>query len=98
MGKYVGLHPLPPDFASDYAPIAVVEEEKCIGCERCPQICFFDSIVMKNKVAVIDPNNCTGCGLCFEACPVDCIRWVPDLELPEGVQPKEEIPRIDLGD
>jgi electron transport complex protein RnfB len=98
MGKYVGLNALPPEFADEYPPIAIVEEEKCIGCERCPKICFFDAILMKENVAVIIPENCTGCGLCFEACPVDCIRWVPDYDKPKGVVPKEEIPRIDLGD
>ncbi len=98
MGRYVGLLPLPPEFVREYPPIAIVEEENCIGCERCPQMCFFDAIIMRNEIAVIIPDNCTGCGLCFEACPVDCIRWIPDHEVLGGVPPKEEIPRIDLGD
>jgi len=98
MGRYVGLPPLPPDFVKEHPPVAMVEEEECIGCERCPKICFFDAIVMDEKIAVIVPENCTGCGLCFEACPVDCIKWVPDLETPEGVHPKEEVPGVDLGD
>ncbi len=98
MGKYVGLHPLPPDFAKQFAPIAVVVEQECIGCERCPKICFFDAIVMRNGVAVVIPENCTGCGLCFEACPVDCIRWVPDHQVREEIPPVKEIPSVDLGD
>jgi electron transport complex protein RnfB len=98
MGKYVGLPPLPPAFAKEHPPIAIVEEVDCIGCERCPKICFFDAIVMKGKVALIIPENCTGCGLCFEACPVDCIHWVPDLEVAAEDRVREEVPGIDLGD
>jgi formate hydrogenlyase subunit 6/NADH:ubiquinone oxidoreductase subunit I len=85
--KYSGLRPLPPSFIRDYAPLAVVVEEKCIACDRCPPLCFFDALVMEDRpehkyrrVAVVLPENCTGCGLCFEACPVDAFIWVPDKE------------------
>ena len=76
--KYVGLHPLPPEFHTQYPPVAEVVKEKCIGCERCPDICFFDAIKMVDNFAVINKDNCTGCGLCFESCPVDAIVWIPD--------------------
>lgn len=82
--KYPGLPPLPPDFVREFPPIAKVQEEGCIACDRCPPLCFFDAIVMESRpahphkrVAVIVGDNCTGCGLCFEACPVDVIMWVP---------------------
>jgi formate hydrogenlyase subunit 6/NADH:ubiquinone oxidoreductase subunit I len=83
--KYPGLNPLPPPFAGEFAPVAVVVEEMCIACDRCPPICFFDAIVMEDRTrhkygrtAVIIEPNCTGCGLCFEACPVDAIKWRAD--------------------
>lgn len=83
--KYPGLNPLPPPFAKEHPPIALVVEEKCIACDRCPPLCFFDALVMEarpahkyKRTAVIVPENCTGCGLCFEACPVDAIIWIPD--------------------
>ncbi len=82
--KYLGLHPLPPDFVKDFPPIAEVLTDGCIACDRCLPLCFFDAIVMEDRpshpykrVAVIVPKNCTGCGLCFEACPVDVIVWTP---------------------
>ncbi|MEP0821805.1 MAG: 4Fe-4S binding protein [Ignavibacterium sp.] len=84
-GKYPGLDPLPPPFAERYPPVAIVEEDSCIACDRCPPVCFFDAIVMEGRprhkykrTAVILEENCTGCGLCFEACPVDAIKWIPD--------------------
>lgn len=83
--KYPGLDPIPPDFVKQFPPIAEVVEEKCIACDRCPPVCFFDAIVMESRerhkygrTAVIVSDNCTGCGLCFEACPVDAIIWIPD--------------------
>ncbi len=83
--KYPGLHPFPPAFVKEFAPVAEVVEQKCIACDRCPPICFFDAIVMENRpahkykrTAVVIEDNCTGCGLCFDACPVDAIIWIPD--------------------
>jgi len=98
--KYPGLNPLPPDFASQFPPLAEVVEEKCIACDRCPPICFFDAIVMEarpehkyKRTAVVIGENCTGCGLCFEACPVDAIVWIPDrsgLPVPGKASPPED--------
>jgi formate hydrogenlyase subunit 6/NADH:ubiquinone oxidoreductase subunit I len=83
--RYKGLTPFPPDVGEGYAPIAIILEDRCIACDRCMPVCFFDALDMesstKNKygrTAIIFANNCTGCGLCFEACPVDAIAWVPD--------------------
>jgi len=83
--KYVGLNPLPPDFARSHPPLAVVVEVNCIGCDRCISLCFFNALEMIDKskykykrVAFVDSDNCTGCGLCFEACPTDAFIWVPD--------------------
>jgi electron transport complex protein RnfB len=82
--KYPGLNPIPPEFNGS-APVAIVAEEECIACDRCPPICFFDAIVMEDRTghkygrtAVVLGPNCTGCGLCFEACPVDAIKWEAD--------------------
>jgi formate hydrogenlyase subunit 6/NADH:ubiquinone oxidoreductase subunit I len=93
--KYPGLRPLPPDFVKDYPPLALVVEEKCIACDRCPPLCFFDALVMEarpdhpfKRTAVVIPDNCTGCGLCFEACPVNAILWVPDTRGGKGTRQK----------
>lgn len=101
LSKYPGLNPLPPSFVEEHPPIAKVVEEKCIGCDRCPPLCFFDSLFMEarpghpyGKVAVVVPERCTGCGLCFEACPVDAIIWVPGEDHPthrgQGRAPAKE--------
>ena len=54
--------------------VAVIDENWCIGCTLCIQVCPTDAILGSNKMmhAVIEPF-CTGCELCIPVCPVDCI-------------------------
>ncbi|MEJ6023443.1 electron transport complex subunit RsxB [Ramlibacter sp. PS4R-6] len=54
--------------------LAVIDENWCIGCTLCIEVCPTDAILGTNKRmhTVIDPY-CTGCELCVPVCPVDCI-------------------------
>jgi electron transport complex protein RnfB len=54
--------------------VAVIDENWCIGCTLCMDVCPTDAILGTNKRmhTVIDPY-CTGCELCVPVCPVDCI-------------------------
>jgi ferredoxin len=56
----------------------IVDEEKCIGCGRCMEICpavfYVDEEIGKSKV--IDPEGCEFVGCCEAAeenCPVEAI-------------------------
>ena len=65
--------------------IALVDNEKCIGCTQCVYFCNFASIDMiswdlkartsqfESKKALILEDTCTGCTLCAFACPVEAI-------------------------
>jgi Na+-translocating ferredoxin:NAD+ oxidoreductase subunit B len=54
--------------------IALIDENHCIGCTLCIQVCPTDAIVGSSKrMHTVVENHCTGCELCIAACPVDCI-------------------------
>ena len=65
--------------------IALVHNDKCIGCTQCVYFCNFASIDMieweletrtdafESKKALIVEDTCTGCTLCVFACPVEAI-------------------------
>ena len=55
--------------------VAFINENWCIGCTLCIEVCPTDAIAGSNKVmhTVIEPH-CTGCELCIPVCPVDCIE------------------------
>lgn len=58
-------------------PVAVIDENLCIGCTLCIQACPVDAIVGAAKqMHTVMPELCTGCDLCVAPCPVDCIAMV----------------------
>ncbi|WP_321791954.1 electron transport complex subunit RsxB [Caballeronia sp. J97] len=59
-------------------PVAVIDENVCIGCTLCMQACPVDAIVGAAKqMHTVIAELCTGCDLCVPPCPVDCIAMVP---------------------
>jgi ferredoxin len=48
--------------------VAVVDDQRCLGCGRCIQACPVVAITL-NAVAAIDPGKCTACGQCVVVCP-----------------------------
>lgn len=58
--------------------LAVIDEQRCIGCTLCIQACPVDAILGASKqMHTVIAAECTGCELCLEPCPVDCIDMVP---------------------
>ncbi|WP_025598892.1 electron transport complex subunit RsxB [Burkholderia sp. WSM2230] len=55
-------------------PLALIDEQICIGCTLCMQACPVDAIVGAPKhMHTVVAELCTGCDLCVPPCPVDCI-------------------------
>jgi len=81
LAHLAGRAPLPLDPANGVEGphrIAVIDEDRCIGCAKCLPPCPVDAIVgaphfMHTVVATL----CTGCELCIAPCPVDCIEMRP---------------------
>ena len=77
-----------------YAPsryLAVVDEDKCTGCQDCLDRCFFNAIDMrktfnsKKKKAHVIKDYCMGCGSCVVGCKHGALTF-------ELVRPPEHIP------
>lgn len=52
---------------------AVVDIEKCTGCETCVDECPAAAITMENEKAKVDPELCVDCGSCVDVCPSEAI-------------------------
>ena len=83
--------PLNTDYGNSTAPmLAVVDEQKCIGCVKCIMACPVDAILGAAKqMHSVLPQICTGCGLCIEPCLLDCISMqVPETNIETWMWPK----------
>ncbi len=48
----------------------VINQDKCIKCGACINMCPVQAISMVNAQVVIDPKKCIDCGTCASICPV----------------------------
>lgn len=56
-----------------YVEVPRIDNDKCISCGKCSEICNFNAIsIIGNKVMVF-PDMCHSCGGCFRVCPVGAI-------------------------
>lgn len=62
---------------------AVVDTEKCTGCETCLDRCQMEAVEIVDEKAVIDLDRCIGCGLCVTTCETDAMSLTmkPDDQL-----------------
>lgn len=76
--------PLDKGIGVEAAPtVALIDEERCIGCTKCLPPCPVDAIVGAPRLMhTVVAELCTGCELCIAPCPVDCISMVPLLASP----------------
>ena len=58
-------------------PVAIIDEQACIGCTLCIEACPVDAIVgAAKRMHTVIAAECTGCKLCLPPCPVDCIAMI----------------------
>jgi ferredoxin len=72
LSRYLKM-PRPADLSvTNY--FAEVDDELCIGCGACVEICPMEAIKLKNEVSTIKLKRCIGCGNCIAKCPEDAIH------------------------
>jgi heterodisulfide reductase subunit A-like polyferredoxin len=63
--------------------IAIVDQNKCVGCLTCVRTCPFHIPQIDPRAtgvgsligaAYIEPSLCTGCGTCTSECPASAIQ------------------------
>mgnify|MGYP002642573286 FL=1 len=58
----------------------VLDEEKCIGCSLCTEVCPHTVFEMReNKARIVDFNACMECGACVNNCPSQAISVNPGV-------------------
>lgn len=60
------------DFYSGY--IAKINQDDCMQCGKCADVCRFDAIPIINNKYIVDPIACEGCGYCARICPTETIE------------------------
>ncbi len=58
--------------------IAIIDDDKCISCGRCVDVCHFDAISVEDGHYKVDDSFCEGCGYCFEVCGAGAISMKPE--------------------
>ncbi|RLF10118.1 MAG: CoB--CoM heterodisulfide reductase iron-sulfur subunit A family protein [Thermoprotei archaeon] len=61
--------------------VAVVDEERCVGCGLCTKVCAYSAIRLKEveggkRKAEVIKAICKGCGTCAAECPKDAINII----------------------
>lgn len=52
---------------------AIVDKNKCTGCETCVDECPAAAIAMESEKAVVNNDLCVDCGSCVDVCPAEAI-------------------------
>lgn len=54
--------------------LAVTDEELCLVCGDCINVCPFDARSIERDEIVLDEIRCFGCGRCLDECPQAAIQ------------------------
>jgi MinD superfamily P-loop ATPase len=53
---------------------AMIDNNKCTGCGKCIQACYFNALALQNGFAAVKDFSCEGCGVCQMVCPFGAIE------------------------
>ena len=73
-GKIITHGSIGLNFAHRMGGVTVkVDEDLCVGCEECLEVCVFRGMEMIDGIAKVNQERCLGCGRCESTCPNDAI-------------------------
>jgi len=52
---------------------AIVDANKCEGCEDCVPVCPTEAISMVDGKAIVNEDECADCNACVDVCPSQAI-------------------------
>ena len=69
--------------------VASVNNDNCIECGDCVDVCQMEAIQLEEGILAINQNHCIGCGNCASICPVDSLYLVRCSEVKPQEMPAE---------
>ena len=63
----------PSEFTRTFKIRPEFDHDKCIGCGRCEDVCWYRGIALEGRKAQ-KTENCIGCGYCFQVCPTKALE------------------------
>ncbi|MBI9090981.1 MAG: 4Fe-4S binding protein [Desulfobacterium sp.] len=64
----------------DNVSTLVLDDEKCVGCSLCTEVCPHAVFEMaQNRALIVDLNACMECGACVTNCPSGAISVSPGV-------------------
>ena len=67
------------------------DEEKCIGCGECIDVCQFKALSLNDGKIAIDEAMCYGCGVCTSTCSQQALTLIRESRKGEPLEIKELI-------
>lgn len=65
-----------------------LDDSKCVGCGKCKDVCFANSIKIVDNKARVNHDICIGCGQCSNNCPTGAIELIYEKENVQSVYDK----------
>ena len=56
-----------------WATVPEIDEDQCVFCKKCADICRFNAIAMAGETTLVFPELCHSCGGCFQICPENAV-------------------------
>ena len=56
--------------------IRETENQSCVGCGACVEICPVDALTLEDDHAKVDQQWCIGCGVCAPKCDYDAVHII----------------------